>query len=53
MVQAIDAAAMDLFINYRTREADVTLGRRTDGTLRASRAIEDLQIITVGGMIKF
>jgi hypothetical protein len=53
MVQAIDAAAMDLFINYRTREADVTLGRRTDGTLRRSNAIEDLQIITVGGMIKF
>jgi len=53
MVQAVDAAAMDLFISYRTREADLTLKHNVTGALQASRAIEDLQILSVGGMIKF
>jgi hypothetical protein len=53
VVQAIDAAAMDLFISYRTREADVTLRNATTGQLAKSNALEDLQILSIGGMIKF
>jgi len=53
IVQAIDAAAMDLYISYRVREADVTLRRDTNGALYNSRPLEDLSILSVGGMIKF
>jgi len=53
VVQAVDAAAMDLYISYRVREADVTLARVDNGALAKSRPLEDLQILSVGGMIKF
>lgn len=53
VVQAIDAAAMDLYISYRVREADVTLRRDSNGALYSSRPLEDLSILSVGGIIKF
>ena len=53
VVQSVDAAAMDLYISYRNREADVTLRSDVSGALQKSNSLENLQILTVGGMIKF
>ena len=55
IVQAIDAAAMDLFISYRNVDADVTLrmNAAANGDLHKTNSLENLQVLNVGAMIKF
>ncbi|MCL4766308.1 MAG: porin [Hyphomicrobiaceae bacterium] len=50
LVQTIDAAAMDLYIGYRTFEADVRL---LDEISAFKTDIQDFQAVFAGGIIRF
>lgn len=52
VVQAIDAAAMNIYISYRHIEGDVTLRDDVTGTL-ADAPLEDLDVLMSGAIIKF
>jgi len=52
IVQAIDAAAMNIYIGYRHIEGDVTLREDATGNL-SDVGIEDLDVVMTGAAIKF
>jgi hypothetical protein len=52
LVQAIDAAAMHLYIGYRNYSADVGLTDNS-GNPVPSRSIDDFQAVFAGGIIRF
>ncbi len=56
VAQGIDAAAMVLYLHYRHVEADLTLrgiGGGVAGGAKSNVDLEDLDIVTAGGIIKF
>jgi len=52
VAQGLDAAALVLYLSYRHVEADLTLRENATGTL-ASPALEDIDLVQAGGIIKF
>jgi hypothetical protein len=56
VAQGIDAAAMVLYLHYRHVEADLTVRALAGGVAsgaESSSSLEDLDIVTAGGIIKF
>ena len=53
IVQAIDAAAMNIYLGYINVEADVTLVNANGTSARKSNAIDSYQAIMTGATIKF
>ena len=56
VTQSIDAAAMDIYLNYRRYEHDLTLVRQNaagGSTTAKSNPIADSQFFTIGGIIRF
>ena len=55
VVQGLDAAAMQLYLYYRHYEADVTTkaGSSGNGGAVPDLNLEDLDVVTAGGIIKF
>jgi len=51
MVQAIDAAAMDLYLTFRNHSAD--LKSSVNGVDTNAISVKDYQAFTVGGVIRF
>jgi hypothetical protein len=51
--QSIDAAAMDLYLAYRSYSYDVTIMNASNLAVTKSRSIDDFQAVMVGGIIRF
>lgn len=53
VVQTIDAAAMDLYVAYRNFSTDLMAHSNTVGGSYVTNSVRDLQVINVGGVIRF
>jgi predicted porin len=52
-VQSIDAAAMDLYIGYRSYSADIKASATGSSANASNVAVEDFQAVIAGGIIRF
>ena len=53
LTQSIDAAAMDIYFNFRNYQHDLTLMDTANANVRKSNPIADSQFFTLGGIIRF
>ena len=53
VVQAIDAAAMSVYLTYRRYEGEVTTNGRSPSTSGETYKLDDLDVVMAGGIIKF
>ena len=53
VVQAIDAAAMSVYLTYRHYEGEVTTNGRSSTISGETYKLDDLDVVVAGGIIKF
>jgi predicted porin len=53
IVQSIDAAAMDLYVGYRSYSADITTSATGSSLNTVKVGVEDFQAVIAGGIIRF